>query len=122
VECCTAVDCRHVAAIPSAAAAAQVYDYGIMLLPDGVDQVFMVCCAALVGFFSCWLSNRYKLDASMRLFVITFLIVSRRSLLRQLQHSRQQGCSLFLVADNAVGKMSCNQHSNKNTVTPSFII
>jgi hypothetical protein len=53
-----------------------VYDYGIMLLPDGWDQVFMVCCAALVGFVSCWLSNRYKLDASMRLFVITFLIVS----------------------------------------------
>eukprot|EP00882_Tetradesmus_deserticola_P032897 GHRQ01037538.1.p1 GENE.GHRQ01037538.1~~GHRQ01037538.1.p1 ORF type:complete len:154 (+),score=48.84 GHRQ01037538.1:1272-1733(+) len=53
-----------------------VYDYGIMLLPDSLDHVFMVCCAAIVGFVSCWLSNRFKLDASMRLFVITFLIVS----------------------------------------------
>ncbi|KAF6265087.1 hypothetical protein COO60DRAFT_1114641 [Scenedesmus sp. NREL 46B-D3] len=53
-----------------------VYDYGIRLLPDGVDHVFMVCCAAVVGFVSCWLSNRFKLDASMRLFVITFLIVT----------------------------------------------
>lgn len=58
----------------------QVYDYGILLLPDNVDQVFMVACAAAVGFLSCWLSNKFKLDASMRLFVITFLIVSERVL------------------------------------------
>lgn len=54
----------------------QVYDYGVLMLPPVAAQVLMVAAAAAVGAVSCWLSNRYKLDASMRLFVITFLIVS----------------------------------------------
>jgi len=54
----------------------QVYDYVVRLLPPVAADTVMVACAAAVGALSCWLSNKYKLDASMRLFVITFLIVS----------------------------------------------
>lgn len=54
----------------------QVYDYGVLTLSDAASDALMVISVAAVGFLSCWLSNRYKLDASMRLFVITFLIVS----------------------------------------------
>ena len=42
---------------------------------EGAANVLLVASVAAVGFVSCYLSNRFKLDASMRLFVITFLIV-----------------------------------------------
>jgi hypothetical protein len=38
----------------------------------------MVVSAAAVGALSCYLAFKFSLDASMRLFVITFLIVSER--------------------------------------------
>ncbi|KAF8062102.1 hypothetical protein HT031_004362 [Scenedesmus sp. PABB004] len=55
-----------------------VYDYGVLMLPatEAVQAGFMVACAAGVGALSCWLSMKFKLDASMRLFVITFIIVT----------------------------------------------
>jgi hypothetical protein len=35
----------------------------------------ILCTAAsLVGVLSCWLSHKFKLDQSMRLFVITFVL------------------------------------------------
>lgn len=54
----------------------QVYDFGVLRLPDPASDVLMVVSAAAVGALSCYLSFKFKLDASMRLFVITFLIVS----------------------------------------------
>ena len=54
----------------------QVYDYGVLVLPGVSSDVLMVVSTAFVGAVSCYLSYKFKLDASMRLFVITFLIVS----------------------------------------------
>lgn len=54
----------------------QVYDFGVLRLPDPASDVLMVASAAAVGALSCYLSFKFSLDASMRLFVITFLIVS----------------------------------------------
>lgn len=53
-----------------------MYDYGVLVLPDLAADVLMVVAVAAVGALSCWLSFKFSLDASMRLFVITFLIVS----------------------------------------------
>ncbi len=50
-------------------------DYGAGNLPDELDAWFLSFASAFVGALSCWLSYKYKLDASMRLFVITFLMV-----------------------------------------------
>ena len=52
-----------------------VYDYGLYYLPDRADQVALPVAAALVAVLSCFLADRLKLDQSMRLFVITFLLV-----------------------------------------------
>lgn len=52
-----------------------IYDYAVLTLPDTAANVVLLVSVAGVGFLSCWLSMRFKLDASMRLFVITFLIV-----------------------------------------------
>jgi hypothetical protein len=48
----------------------------VLRLPDPASDVLMVVSAAAVGALSCYLSFKFSLDASMRLFVITFLIVS----------------------------------------------
>jgi hypothetical protein len=53
-----------------------VYDFGVLQLSDLASDILMVVAAAAVGALSCYLSYKFSLDASMRLFVITFLIVS----------------------------------------------
>lgn len=58
-----------------------VYDFGVLHLPDEYDTIFLCTSAAAVGVLSCYLSNVFKLDASMRLFVITFLLVGLSVLL-----------------------------------------
>jgi hypothetical protein len=55
-----------------------VYDFGVLQLPEVASDALMVVSAAAVGALSCWLSFKFSLDASMRLFVITFLIVSHQ--------------------------------------------
>jgi hypothetical protein len=54
----------------------QVYDFGVLQLSPRGSDVLMVVSAAAVGALSCYLAFKFSLDASMRLFVITFLIVS----------------------------------------------
>jgi len=50
------------------------YDYGVNFLPNPeLDTWFLSLAAAGTGILSCWLANRFQLDASMRLLVITFL-------------------------------------------------
>lgn len=44
------------------------------LFPDAWDVPLLSTSAALVGLLSCYLAARLKLDASMRLFVITFVL------------------------------------------------
>jgi len=51
------------------------YDWGLHFVDDW-DALFLSFVAAVVGVLSCFLSDRFNLDASMRLFVITFLIVT----------------------------------------------
>jgi hypothetical protein len=72
----------------------QVYDYGVRLLPDVWDEAFMCVAAACVGALSCYLAYLYKLDASMRLFVITFLLVGR-AIIRNDIKLYKLGCITF---------------------------